>query len=217
MLRPVVTALACGALLVGCAGTRAPNVDPAYRLTSNGVLVASVTVSGYNPGTISYQVVSRSDPTRIVVTIPVNDQAQGLDWQLGDPQVLRGGYGRLAVVELAPGQYEFRRGLLEVSARETYTSSNTFGYRFTITAGKATYLGNVHLDVELSDARRMLLSPMLLDRRSRDLPILYRKYASVQPNEVIFPDEIEREALLRRSADDSPTKLEDLQRLLPRK
>jgi hypothetical protein len=49
LLRLIITAMACGALLAGCASTRVSNVDPAYRLASNGLLVASVTVSGYNP------------------------------------------------------------------------------------------------------------------------------------------------------------------------
>jgi hypothetical protein len=121
------------------------------------------------------------------------------------------------VVELDPGDYELRRGIIRVSAQEAYVSPHTFGYRFTIVAGKATYLGNVHVDIELSADRRIRSSEVLLDRRSRDLPILYRRYSGVQQAQVIFPEDIQREALLRRSADESPTKLEHLQGLLPRK
>ena len=217
MLRLITIALVCGALLGGCAGTAAPKVDPAYRLTSKGLLVASVTVSGYNPGTFSHQVVRAASPTETVVTIPINDEANALDWRLGDPAVRDGGYGRLAVVELDPGDYELRRGIIRVSAQEAYVSSHAFGYRFTIVPGKATYLGNVHVHIELSADRQIRSSEVLLDRRSRDLPILYRGYSGVQQAQVIFPEDIRREALLRRSADESPTKLEDLQGLLPRK
>ena len=60
-------------------------------------------------------------------------------------------------------------------------------------------------------------SEVLLDRRNRDLPILYRRYTGVQQAQVVFPEDIRREALLRRSADESPTKLDDLQGLLPRR
>jgi hypothetical protein len=204
-------------LLAACAPLGTGNVDPAYRLGANGVLVASVTASGYNPGTLLYQVVRTNAPTHTVVTIPVNDEAQGLDWQLGDPLVRYSGYGRLAVVELPPGEYEFRRAFIHVSAEESYASNRAVGYRFTILPGRATYLGNVHVDIERVSASRMLPAYTLTDQRSRDLPVLYRKYAAFKPDSVIFPDELERDAALKRRQDDGPTKLEDLHRLLPRK
>lgn len=205
------------ALLLGACAIATTNVDPNYRPRDKGVLVASLTASGYNPGTLLYQVVRSNAPTQLVATIPVNDEAQELDWKLGDPQVRFGGYGRLAVVELPPGDYEFRRGFIQVSAQETYSSKAAVGYRFTIVPGKATYLGNVHVDIERISAERLAPAYTLADLRSRDLPILYRKYASFKPDVMLFPDEVEREAALKGRQDAGPTKLEDLERLLPRK
>jgi hypothetical protein len=204
-------------VLAACAPLGTTNVDPGYRPGAKGVLVTSVTASGYNPGTLLYQVVRSDAPTQTVATIPLNDEAQGLDWKLGDPQVRHSGYGRLAVMELPPGDYEFRRTFIHVSAEESYASKGAVGYRFTILPGKATYLGNVHVDIERVSVSRMQPAYTLTDRRSRDLPILHRKYAALTPELVIFPDELEREAVLQRRQGDGPTKLEDLQRLLPRK
>ena len=216
MVRNVVISITA-ALLAGCVTTGTRNVDAGYRPTDKGLLVASVTASGYNPGTLSYQLVRAVSPNETVATIPVNDEAFGLDWRLGDPAVQNGGQGRLAVIELAPGDYELRHAFVQVSAQETYTSARRFGYRFTIAPGKATYLGNVHVDMERSPAGRLLSSTTLVDRRRRDLALLHDKYSGVKPEQVTFPDDVEHAAVLKRSADSAPAKLEDLDRLLPRK
>lgn len=216
LVRSVVLAIAA-AVLAGCANPGTQNVAVDYRPADQGLLVASVTASGYNPGRLLYQLVRVASPTQTVVTIPVNDEALGLDWRLGDLEVPNGGQGRLAVIELAPGDYELRRAFIEVSAQETYTSARRFGFRFTIAAGKATYLGNIHVNMERSPAGRLMSSTTLVDRRRRDLPLFHKKYSGIKPDQVTFPDDIEHAAVLKRSADSAPAKLEDLDRLLPHK
>lgn len=217
MVRNVILAVAAAVLAAGCmSGAR--NADPGYRPGSNGLLVASLTASGHSPpGRLSYLVVRAEQPAQTVAAIPLNDEALALDWQLGDYAVHNNGYGRLAVVELPPGHYELRRGFIYVSAQEAYASARVLGYRFEILPGKATYLGNVHVDIEISAARRIHADTSLRDRRSRDLPLLHRKYAGVRPEHLVFPGEVDREKLLQRTADEAPLKLEDLERLLPQK
>jgi hypothetical protein len=217
LIQIVLAVIAAALLAAGCAQRGTANIEPAYRPGGAGLLVASVTASGHNPGTLSFQIVRVSAPTETVVTIPVNDEALGLDWRLGDPDVQNGGHGRLAVVELEPGEYEVRRGFIHVSAQETYTSVRRHGFRFTIIPGKATYLGNVHVDMRHSPEGRLLAVTNLVDRRRRDLALLHKKYSGVRPEQVVFPDDIEHEAVLKRSAEGKPAKLEDLERLLPRK
>ena len=217
MVRNVIACIAvAGGLLAGCAPTGTANIEPGHQPTDKGLLVASVTLSGPDPGQLSYQVVRVGASGETVVIIPVNDPQFGLDWRHGDPAVQGGGFGRLAVLELPPGDYELRRGFIHVSAQESYTSRR-YGYRFTIQPGKATYLGNVHVDIAGASGKGVQARTSIVDRRGRDLPLLHKKYAGIKPEQVIFPDDVEHEAVLKRSADGAPAKLEDLDRLLPRK
>jgi hypothetical protein len=179
-----------------------------------------VTASGYNPGTLWVQVVRASAATDTVASIPVNDPAYGLDWQVGDPAVTNAGEGRVAVVELAPGDYELRRWVINVGNRAAYSSRRPLGYRFNIVAGKATYLGNVHVDIQRSAAESLPFATTLEDRRERDLPIVQRKYSGVRAEHMVFAGEsAEREraspTAARREA--GPTRIDDLQGLLPGK
>ena len=212
----MVRLIACIAMLsLGGCVTTTRNVGTDYRLSDKGLLVASVTAAGYNPGTLILQVVRTAEPGRVVVAIPVNDEVQGLDWRLGDAEVINDGLGRLAVVELEPGNYELRRGHIHVSETESYTQVRPMGYRFTIQRGKATYLGNVHVDLELSPAKRLLAWHRLTDRRKRDLPILHRKHPGIRAEELVIAADAEYEAAINRPRDISPTKLEDLQGVMP--
>ena len=94
-------------LLAGCAGSGVKNVESDHKLAAgNGLLVVSVTASGFVPGTLWYQVVR---PGAAPVSIPVNDSSFGLDWSGASAEVKNAGSGRLAVVELPQGDYEMRR------------------------------------------------------------------------------------------------------------
>ena len=196
------------------------NVDPAYRPGANGLLVASLTASGYNPGTLWVQVVRASASTETVASIPVNDPAYGLDWQAGDPAVTNGGAGRVAVVELAPGEYELRRWVINIGNSAAYSSRRPLAYRFNIVAGKATYVGNLHVDVQRSAAESLPLATTLEDRRERDLPIVRRKYSGVRAEHMLFAGESaerERASPTATRRERAPTRIDDLQGLLPGK
>jgi hypothetical protein len=203
--------------LGGCGSLGTANVDPGYRPGANGLLVASVTASGYTPGTLWYQVVLAGAPAQTVASIPVNDESYGLDWRNGDAAVPNGGSGRVAVVELPPGDYEMRRWVINVSNQAAFGSTRPFGYRFTIAPGKATYLGNVHVDIQRSASSRTLpFSVSLEDSRERDLPIFHRKYSGVRSGEVSFAQQGEpREPQVQRPIERTPTRMDDLQGLLP--
>lgn len=206
------------AMLAGCASLGTANVDPSYRPGANGLLVASVTASGYNPGTLWYQVVRTNAVTRTVASIPVNDEAYGMDWRAGDPSVPQAGAGRLAVLELAPGEYELRRWVINVGNQAAYSSTRPMGYRFAVEPGKATYLGNVHVDIQRSaSAGSGPYAATLEDQRARDLPILYRKFPGVSAQQVLFAKQgAAPEPLGRRPAGPGSTRMDDLQGLLPK-
>ena len=205
-------------LAPGCASLGTPNVEPGYAPARNGLLVAAVSASGHLPGTLWFQVV-RQGATQPAASIPVNDPAYGIDWPAGDAEIPRAGLGRLAVIELAPGDYELRRWVINVSNVAAYVSNRPFGLRFTVAPGRATYLGSVHVDIQVGASTQRL--PYALerdDRRSRDLPLLYRKHPGVTPAMVAFADDMQREAARPMSAARrEPTRLDDLQDLLPRR
>jgi hypothetical protein len=214
LVRPGITGLVA-VLIAGCAAIGTPNVDRDYRPGANGLLVVSLTASGYNPGTLWFQVVRAGSTTQAVASIPVNDEAYGLDWLPGDLATENGGSGRVAVVELAPGEYELRRWVINVSNQAAFSSTRAFGYRFTIVPGKATYLGSVHVDIQRgASPARLPFEISLQDRRERDLPIVHRKYSAVRPDQVLFP-EAAREPVAERPVERAPTRLDDLQGLLP--
>ncbi len=207
-------------LIGGCASVGTSNVDPAYRPGANGLLVASVTTSGYNPGTLWVQVVRASAATETVASIPVNDPAYGLDWRVGDPAVTNGGEGRIAVVELAPGEYELRRWVINVDNRAAYSSRRALGYRFNIVAGKASYVGNLHVDIQRSAAESLPFATTLEDKRERDLPIVQGRYSGVRAEHMVFAGESaqeERPAPTAARRGPAATRIDDLQGLLPGK
>jgi hypothetical protein len=219
LLRLIVSAIAGCLLASGCASVGTANVEPAYRPSTSGLLVVSVTASGYNPGTLWYQIVRSGAVAHTVASIPVNDRAYGLDWEAGDPAVPNSGAGRVAVIELGPGEYEMRRWVINVANRAAFISTKPFGFRFEIEAGKATYLGNVHVDIQrTADPDTLPFAVALEDRRDRDLAILHRKYPGVRKDQLIFggPGRL-RETAAERPVGLGPTRLDDLQNLLPGK
>jgi hypothetical protein len=63
MIRNAVLAVALATAAAGCAHTGTHNVDAASPNPGDkGLLVASLTASGYNPGTLSFQVVPVGEP-----------------------------------------------------------------------------------------------------------------------------------------------------------
>jgi hypothetical protein len=169
--------LACAGL-ASCQVTGTANAERNLDLSakSTGVAVVSVTVSGYLPGTHWYQIVDLKSPQQPPISVPTNADSFGLDWNpgsLGDKNFT----GRLAVIELAPGDYEIRRWVMMVGNSATYASRRPFGYRFSIAAGEIVYLGNVHTDIQRSaSASALPYASTVTDRQERDLPLFQQKY-----------------------------------------
>lgn len=219
MLRVIASVAAC-LLASSCASLGTANVDPGYRPGAAGVLVASVSASGFTPGKLWYQVVRARAVTETVASIPVNDPAHGLDWQSGDAEVPNGGIGRIAVIELSPGEYELRRWVMGRSTHGSFSSRRPFGYRFVIEAGKVTYVGSVHVDLQrTADADTLPYRISLDDRRERDLAIVRRKYPGLGTTPVSFADGVAPRGQIDPEPAQSPvrTPIDDLHNLLPNK
>jgi len=180
VMRIVWIVLALGSVLLsGCA----KEVGGDYALDegkNTGVMVASLTRSGLGAG-FNLFVRLRGVGHRYDSRVAVTDAFVSSDW--GCPFALRiaehEACGRLAVVELQAGEYEFYAW--EGSSGNTrIKSQQPFSKRFRITAGKAVYIGNMHLAVE-SYSYGVRVS----DMRDRDLPLFHSKNPKVAQGTVL--------------------------------
>jgi hypothetical protein len=184
-----VAVVAAGALLLWLgAGCRTTNVSGAHALdpaSGNGVVVVSLTMSGV-PGAFNMFVDFRGVTVDHKSSVPVSDLFASADWRcpLG-PVTEANPCGRLAVIELREGEYEFYSwhgqsggapGGLTMSAR----ASRDFAKRFKVLAGRAVYLGNIHFAVG-----RGVFTMTVLDLRDRDLALLHGKHPNIGPDAIV--------------------------------
>ena len=161
-LRSICAAL----LLVSAAACVTFNIPAEYALSpasGKGLAVFSLTAND-RPGnfTVSYRGVG-GEPKGMVNLQTLRNP---LDWR--DPR------GRLVVIEMAAGSYEF----YDWAGLQTQ-SVDKFSVPFRIEPGKATYLGNVHFDVYSG-----IYGLRVSDRSSRDLPVLFARYPNLQKDAV---------------------------------
>ena len=136
--------------------------------------------------------------------VPVFDAFASMDWRcpfLGTATE-DAPCGRLAIIELQQGEYEFYSWGGQAGAGAgpvTYNvgSTNDFSKRFRVLAGKAVYLGNVHFAISFDAPTFTILSVRypyrikVSDMRQRDLPLFYQKNPSITSESVvvnILPD-----------------------------
>jgi hypothetical protein len=172
--------------LSGCVGPQGiSNAERSFATAKRptGMLVASLTVSGHTPGSMWLQLfhTGASAPTH---SIPINIASFGLDWGPGSDASGRNIQGRLAAVEIPPGQYEFGRWVMTVANQAAYTSNSRIGARFSIREGEVVYVGNIHLDIQKSASASLPFRVEVNDERKRDLPLLARKYPELRPEAV---------------------------------
>ena len=209
-----VVAAACALALAlgGCQTMGTPNAERTVDVSkkAGGLAVVSVTVSGYTPGTHWYQIVDLRNSQQPPVSIATNAESFGLDWTAsqGSEKTI---VGRLAVVELAPGDYEIRRWVMRAGNGAMYASRRPFGYRFTIAAGEVVYLGNVHTDIQQSaSASALPYASSVSDKQARDLPLLQQKYPAIRAGTIKIAVSPEGE-----SRDSGARSMDGLRDLLP--
>jgi hypothetical protein len=152
------------------------NVTKEYSLSSTtgkGLLVFSFTTSDdvKNPY-LHYRNKNTGEKGEILR----NTNRDPLDWE--SPP------GRLVVLELGSGQYEFYSwailypslGLTSVESRKD------FSVPFAIVPGKATYVGNLHL--------RLIEEPLrydfdVADKSERDLTLLRQQFVNIKDNDIL--------------------------------
>ena len=169
-------------LLAGCQTVGVPNADTNIDLSqrASGLAVISITVSGFQTGTFWYQIANLGNVQAPPVSLASNADSFGLDWNPGQAAG-RTFKGRLAVVELPPGNFEIRRWVMLNGNAGTYTSRQPMQYRFTVGRGEVVYVGNVHTDIQQSASTTTLpYSTKISDEQARDLPLLFQKYPGIK-------------------------------------
>jgi hypothetical protein len=195
---PVVGALVA-ALIVLLLGCRASNVASDFVLDERrgtGVAVVSFTQSGL-PGRFGMAVELRALDRSYEASIPVVDFFGTPDWPCPFPEAATDDApcGRLAVLELRAGDYEFyswQGKARRVPWRtETVGPVKEFSKRFSIVAGKAVYLGGFHFAItyDLSEfphrGARFPYRLKVTDMRLRDFALLARKNPTIPMESIV--------------------------------
>ena len=196
MMGRTTTVVAANALLVSLLiACRATNVGSGYSLDpgqSTGLAVVSLTTSGL-PRRFNMFLNIRGVGVDYKGSLPVTDLFASADWRrpLFGTATVEDPCGRLAVIELRQGEYEFyswQGGTGSApGSRGGVRSTDGFSKRFRVLASQAVYIGNIHFSIEPS---RFLTGQgtgtmTISDRRGRDLPLLHAKHPSVTPDRVV--------------------------------
>jgi hypothetical protein len=195
IMAKIALVLAAGVIAASLvSGCRTVNVSDDHAIDqkkNTGVAVVSLTMAGL-PGSTNMWLNYRGIGSDYKSMIPVTDILASSDWRC--PAFARtretAPCGRLAVVELPSGEYEFY-SWHGGGNNMTYRSVKEFSKRFTVVQGKAVYLGNVHFSI--SDAPRVTFGTSqfafrvnISDRRERDLPLLKAKHPKLTEDLLII-------------------------------
>lgn len=101
-------------------------------------------------------------------------------------------HGRLAVIELPQGEYEFYAHVAQLDFKEVSkidTEDNEYSKRFEVIAGKAVYVGNMHFSFEKKHKGGFafwgyLWKMEIDDMQERDLTLFYQRNPKITPDNV---------------------------------
>jgi len=184
--RDVRWTIAIALLLTGCAASNIARdyvPDPKHP---DGVAVVSLTRSGIGAQFnlfINVRGIDRQYDTKIVIT----ELLTSSDWSCPALGTIAEDKpcGRLAVLRLLPGSYEFYSWSGSTGSASIWPRQ-PFSKKFTVVAGTVVYLGNVHLAIGSSGfSVQGGYQVRTADMRDRDLPLLHRNYPKIAPDTVL--------------------------------
>jgi hypothetical protein len=182
-------------VLTGCG---AANIERGYSLDGRkgtGVAVVSLAQSGI-AGNYATSVSLRGVENSYDDSVPMSNRIVSMDWScpLFAAASEDAPCGRLAIIELPQGEYEFyswiARGNLGPGVSTEFRPTKLFSKRFKVFAGKAVYLGNFHIMVP-TGLFRGAYRIKTTDMQQRDLPLFYQKHPNITSESVfvsILPD-----------------------------
>lgn len=194
MRAPTLVVVVLTVVFALASGCRTVNVSSDYRLDSSknvGLAIVSLTMAGLPSGFnvfVNYRGVNVDHKSAVAVS----DLFSSADWRcpfLG-MATDENPCGRLAVIELQPGEYEFyswrgESGGGPGSIQFTVRSTVDFSKRFKVIPGTAVYLGNVHFSIDRRIFGGGSYQMLITDRRDRDLTLLHSKHPSITPDRVV--------------------------------
>jgi len=167
--------------LTGCSGLG--NVHESFDLdkagaTGQGLVIGTFTTDKPDPHVTIYttmRILATPNPRVLGLTEIVADSSCNLHFS--DESPFKDYCGRLVALKLPAGQYQIF--WLQSSQGRTLLGPRHFEpVTFTVKAGRATYIGNIHMTLE-ADAKTMLGVPLISggwpvvrDARERDIPLL---------------------------------------------
>ena len=180
-------------LLTGCA---ASNIKKDYLLDEKkgmGLLVVSLVRSG--EGNFGMFADIQGVNNKYKNSVPVTDLFASSDWDcpmFGEIPKKKP-CGRLAVVEMPKGEYEFYAWHGRQGTNFTIESVKKFSKKFNINAGKATYIGSIHFIISRKETGESILGiPVskptfdieIRNMQDRDLSIFYKKHPNIANEKV---------------------------------
>ncbi|HRE17622.1 MAG TPA: hypothetical protein PLW86_11270 [Rhodocyclaceae bacterium] len=167
--------IACLFVIASLAGCANFNVKESYKLSSGekkGLLVMSLFDTMNEPAMLDYRPFG-SLSKDYDLSIMIGNIQDPPDWK--NPR------GRLVVAEIPAGKYEFFRWRSGRGSFTTYESVQPFSIPFTISEGKATYIGSVMVDVRES-TKKFKLS--VTDGSERDLSLLRQRFRNIEASDI---------------------------------
>jgi|Deesub1362B_J571_1020462.scaffolds.fasta_scaffold28447_1 hypothetical protein len=164
------------AVLCGC--TSLLNIPSDYQLDpSSGDGVAVFSVSERCPSTMSIIFRAHGHAFDEGMTL---DQSKAMR-----PAPLQWQCGRVVIRRLRAGPYEFESFILTraVPGVSHVKPAKPFLIPFTVTAGKATYLGHLNFDISLSSATYRL---DIEDARTRDIALLKQHATHIADEDIVY-------------------------------
>jgi hypothetical protein len=134
-----------------------------------GIVVLSFTSINDHDPALSYRNIKTGDGGEISIETNKNP----LDWQ--SPK------GRLVVIELDSGSYQFYRWAFLLGVQRVLPDKD-FAIPFEILPGKATYIGNLHFGISLKTRDYELT---VSDQSDRDLTLFHKRFGNIKSSDVI--------------------------------
>jgi hypothetical protein len=179
----VTTAILALALASACATTEQAATSTRLTGNPNGLLIVSLTITPSLGHPLHWDLHAESNPDsrlkRLVAYAGTSDE----DWSRPPKSHVMG--GRLIVQELPPGTYRLRSWehtvMTDTRRFTTYRPKFLLPFRFRVEAGRAVYIGNLHLHAEWKAQKYPL---RVFDARERDLALFRQRYAGIGAEQI---------------------------------
>lgn len=185
----IIMVFLLGLLQAGCAQPGAITKD--YKLQNDNPkgLIAVNASFGDIPYAQSLSFYFRNKEKNFESLVSALDMSMKEYWS---DYYVEGERGSLAVIELDPGEYEFftwTGSLGGWGGQRSMNSTQDFSRKFSVTAGKITYIGNIHLDVKgvskLAIGQRLPAAVVVRDMRDKDVPAIFTNYPALNKDKLV--------------------------------